>query len=1094
LFFRIPGIDSLYIQINDEESLGVYDSSGNSITIQDESTDIGSVNKINFVGAGVVTSVANGIATVQIANGGGGVETADGNNYPVSISIINGVATIGRFGMSDISYSFSTTDIPEGVNQYFSNSRARSALSVTTGLTYNVGAGQFGLDTNFVKTLISTDKRLSSITAATALNTINNGNFAQTWNWTGQNSGTSLALSSTGNTGIFSENATLKVTNSATNSAGNAENFTAVFDNTGVPGGSGGSSLKTGVAINVYGNNFNSGGENKGLNISSSGGQNTKGIYVSSLGTAGSSQLSRAIDASAGNANINTGVLTTAFSSATATNYGVYSTANGNATSTNYAYFGSVASVGANNYAAYLSARNSTNNYALYTDSGLVRIGYLTGAGARNVKVNARGELYASDTASTGTVTVSNLGSTGGRVFAQKIGDVFELRRIQSGTNITVVETPEGIVINAPSGSVYTSNNGITAAGNNFQLGGSLTQNTSLLGAGYSFSLSNVNSLLLGSSGSITLSASSGVPEAKILLGSTQLLLNRQYTTNSTIETALSIGRSSSGIAATGIGGKIQLGVETSDVSYVEAGSIQYSFTNVTAGARTSNLDFYIKNNNADELGLRINGNKNITIPGYVSAREDGPTSKALYVDNSGNIQYGTITGGGGSDGNNYPTSLTVNAGLLTIGRSGLSDLVATLSTNHVTENTNLYFTDARARNAISGGPGILYNPTTGQIQNSNPDQIVTITAGANVTVTGSYPNFTVAAASGSSVSAGNGLTLSAGTVLLGGALSQANTTITGTTGQNLVISGVGNLHFSGNNVSLENNGGTAGYNIVSGVNEIFAMGGNNTVNSVLRISSETSGVFGATGMGGSLDYLLPNTGGTLLSAGKLITRWNNAGAESSSFDLQLLNGGISTTRFSVSSLGNVTISGYPNTRNDGSTTSALYVDATGNVKHGPISVANGVYTERTLIGTATFWNAALDISDGNIIRNALKVGDGSDATKRTITLNTVFFVPVTSFGGVSNWVQCGLITDATFRPTHTIHFRGSSVIDATKYKNSGNTNFTGTASYGDVNLRIDRNGQIFVYISSINTHAQLSGSNIIMVPINVTYFTSASD
>ncbi|MEI6186874.1 MAG: hypothetical protein WCP46_00030 [Alphaproteobacteria bacterium] len=65
------------------------------------------------------------------------------------------------------------------------------------------------------------------------------------------------------------------------------------------------------------------------------------------------------------------------------------------------------------------------------------------------------------------------------------------------------------------------------------------------------------------------------------------------------------------------------------------------------------------------------------------------------------------------------------------------------LDTLAVTENINLYYTDARSRAAISAGAGILYNPTTGVISASASS--VTISAGAGISITGTYPNFTIA-------------------------------------------------------------------------------------------------------------------------------------------------------------------------------------------------------------------------------------------------------------------------------------------------------------------------------------------------------------
>jgi hypothetical protein len=67
-----------------------------------------------------------------------------------------------------------------------------------------------------------------------------------------------------------------------------------------------------------------------------------------------------------------------------------------------------------------------------------------------------------------------------------------------------------------------------------------------------------------------------------------------------------------------------------------------------------------------------------------------------------------------------------------------------TLDTSVVTEGTNLYFTNSRARAAICAGSGISYNSTSGQITNSCPDQIVSLMGGGTTSITGTYPNFTI--------------------------------------------------------------------------------------------------------------------------------------------------------------------------------------------------------------------------------------------------------------------------------------------------------------------------------------------------------------
>jgi hypothetical protein len=81
------------------------------------------------------------------------------------------------------------------------------------------------------------------------------------------------------------------------------------------------------------------------------------------------------------------------------------------------------------------------------------------------------------------------------------------------------------------------------------------------------------------------------------------------------------------------------------------------------------------------------------------------------------NNRFRPIQGsGGGADGNNYPTSLSLSGGTLSLLRSGLSTLTTTVNTSNVTEGTNLYFSTARARASVSQGYGIAYNAATGVI------------------------------------------------------------------------------------------------------------------------------------------------------------------------------------------------------------------------------------------------------------------------------------------------------------------------------------------------------------------------------------------
>jgi hypothetical protein len=111
-----------------------------------------------------------------------------------------------------------------------------------------------------------------------------------------------------------------------------------------------------------------------------------------------------------------------------------------------------------------------------------------------------------------------------------------------------------------------------------------------------------------------------------------------------------------------------------------------------------------------------------------------------------------------------YNRSLTAFAyntstGALTLTKQDTTTLIANVtlapfSTTNLAEGTNLYFTDARARTAISGGTGISYNNTTGTITNSD------LGSSQNI-----FKNFDVAGQSTVSADTNNDtLTLVAGT------------------------------------------------------------------------------------------------------------------------------------------------------------------------------------------------------------------------------------------------------------------------------------------------------------------------------------------
>jgi len=117
-----------------------------------------------------------------------------------------------------------------------------------------------------------------------------------------------------------------------------------------------------------------------------------------------------------------------------------------------------------------------------------------------------------------------------------------------------------------------------------------------------------------------------------------------------------------------------------------------------------------------------------------------------------------------------------------------VGDLLSTSSYANPTWITSLAFSKITGvppfitLTSLSAGVGINYNSGTGVITNTAPDQTVGLTAGAGISVAGSYPNFTI-----TNTSPGSGITLTAGTgIIIGG--SSPNFTVTNSAPDQIVV------------------------------------------------------------------------------------------------------------------------------------------------------------------------------------------------------------------------------------------------------------------------------------------------------------------
>jgi hypothetical protein len=140
----------------------------------------------------------------------------------------------------------------------------------------------------------------------------------------------------------------------------------------------------------------------------------------------------------------------------------------------------------------------------------------------------------------------------------------------------------------------------------------------------------------------------------------------------------------------------------------------------------------------------------------------DSSTSTGTEVTHLGitfadtTVQTTAYTGGAGVSSLTAGTgiSLDVTTGDITVTNSEPDQTVVLTDGTGITvtgtypsftiDSDITQYTDADARLAISAGTGITYDNTTGIVTNDDPDQTVVLTDGTGITVTGTYPSFTV--------------------------------------------------------------------------------------------------------------------------------------------------------------------------------------------------------------------------------------------------------------------------------------------------------------------------------------------------------------
>jgi hypothetical protein len=247
------------------------------------------------------------------------------------------------------------------------------------------------------------------------------------------------------------------------------------------------------------------------------------------------------------------------------------------------------------------------------------------------------------------------------------------LLNLVAGTNMTITDDGLGnITFDATGGgATYTADNGITETANNFQLGGSLIQNTIITSTGFKLDLiSNVNFpgyalgvqnsgtgsgifvQSVGGNGAIdainnngigvvgTSSNGYGIRAVSNGNGTAFQAAQTKSTTN-VVETIAQLFRETSSLGANGIGGSLDFYVETDNSSSIPLSHKLISkWTNATFASRVSQFEIEGVNNAITSRLFALTGAGQLILDKYGQspANFPGTPTYALGVDASGNV------------------------------------------------------------------------------------------------------------------------------------------------------------------------------------------------------------------------------------------------------------------------------------------------------------------------------------------------------------------------------------------------------------------------------------------------------------------------
>jgi hypothetical protein len=192
------------------------------------------------------------------------------------------------------------------------------------------------------------------------------------------------------------------------------------------------------------------------------------------------------------------------------------------------------------------------------------------------------------------------------------------------------VATLQGDVATLQADSIFTANNGLTKAGNNVALGGTLIDETFILldGNDLHFVPTSTNSFLIESSASnaVQINTTTGVAAT----------FENKSTTN-TIQNVLQIlTTNSAGAGGNGIGTQLSFVAEKSNSTNGNTSVIKSSWVDATAG--DSKFEIGVTEANVNSTALTINSDGQLKLNNYGISTFAGTPSNLIGSDLTGNI------------------------------------------------------------------------------------------------------------------------------------------------------------------------------------------------------------------------------------------------------------------------------------------------------------------------------------------------------------------------------------------------------------------------------------------------------------------------